>query len=576
MKTVQAASFTVSDIEKMRKETLTLLRAAEKESSYDEALQVRDAIRKYQDHLEVLFYKKMAPSISDKSIEKEFRSKTWAFHIEMALPLWPDKHIDKDMQYRRWQEKKSKWLASVKRKARVAWSAVTDLFLRGSDQKEIEDTFSDTNEMEGFRIVFKDKPTHDNIPVIQASLKIARERLEKVFPKALVRKPTLIFERQGLDKGGQYEFYERGVVLNLDQWNKYIKNPQKCAQIIVHELAHDIEHSFLSDADLTYWRAAVRGDYGWLKLSEIIEKWPDDMATKSLYRLGEHLVTKDPILALKIQTLVLYRGVDYRSKEQAQEDLKKEDKVFGVPNSPISPYADTKPSEAFCEAFSLYTVYGPRAVLPVVRMWLRTILPSANIVASFKEHVKAKYTICAEPTLTLWHGGNLEFAQENISHKGGRWEHGPGLYLTTHYDTARKYAKGSRKLYQIVIRKGTNITEVNIPIAVVKEFIDTYFVRARKKDVAERIDKRVKDNKINADTFLNITFNEQAIKNTDTDKLREFLVKQGVDYSIVDNAFGWSERMIVLFNMRNIVSKRIVPAKEKIETFDLPTEWGRK
>ena len=70
-----------------------------------------------------------------------------------------------------------------------------------------------------------------------------------------------------------------------------------------------------------------------------------------------------------------------------------------------------------------------------------------------------------------------------------------------------------------------------------------------------------------------ITFNEQAIRNTDTDKLREFLVKQGVDYSIVDNAFGWRERMVVLFNMRNIVSKKIVTPKEKIETFDLPTKF---
>jgi len=191
------------------------------------------------------------------------------------------------------------------------------------------------------------------------------------------------------------------------------------------------------------------------------------------------------------------------------------------------------------------------------------------------EKVKSKYElVIAEQTLTLWHGGNLELSQENVAHKGGRWEHGPGLYLTTHYDTARKYSKGSRKFYQVVIRKGINITEVNIPIADVREFMDTYFVRSRKKDVSERIDKQAKDNKINAGTFLNITFNEQAIKNTDTDKLRSFLVQQGVDYSIVDNAFGWRERMIVLFNMRNIVSKRIVPAKEKIETYDLPIDWG--
>jgi hypothetical protein len=188
--------------------------------------------------------------------------------------------------------------------------------------------------------------------------------------------------------------------------------------------------------------------------------------------------------------------------------------------------------------------------------------------------VRDKYLVVSEATLILWHGGNLEFGKENIAHKGGRWEHGPGLYLTTHYDTARKYAKGSRKLYRVVIRKGVNIRDVDIPMTAVQEFIDTYFIKARRKDTTSRIEKHVKDGKVNADTFLNITFNEQAIKNTDTDKLRSFLVQQGVDYSIVDNAFGWRERMIVLFNMKNIVSKQIVTPKEKIETYDLPTEFG--
>jgi hypothetical protein len=196
---------------------------------------------------------------------------------------------------------------------------------------------------------------------------------------------------------------------------------------------------------------------------------------------------------------------------------------------------------------------------------------------NFCTQIKSKYdvlVIAAGQMLTLWHGGNLEWDRESISHKGGRWEHGPGLYLTTHYDTARKYSKGSRKLYRVTIRKGTNIRDVEIPITSVNEFSDLYFIRSKKKEVLERINKRTENAKINADTFLNIVFNEQAIKNTNTDKLREFLVKQGVDYSIVDNAFGWRERMIVLFNMKNIISKKIVTPKEKIETFDLPTEFG--
>ena len=195
------------------------------------------------------------------------------------------------------------------------------------------------------------------------------------------------------------------------------------------------------------------------------------------------------------------------------------------------------------------------------------MLPKYRLLAALKK------VVFAESTLTLWHGGNLEYGQENVSHKGGRWEHGPGLYLTTHYDTARKYSKGSRKLYRVVVKKGTNIQDVNLPVSAVMDFAENYFIKSKRKEVVSRIEKRINNNTINADTFLNIVFNEQAIKNTDTDKLRIFLVKNGVDYSIVDNAFGWGERMIVLFNMKNIVSKTIVKPKDKLEVFDLSTEF---
>ena len=188
--------------------------------------------------------------------------------------------------------------------------------------------------------------------------------------------------------------------------------------------------------------------------------------------------------------------------------------------------------------------------------------------------VKAKYTVCAS-TLTLWHGGNLEIEKDAIMHKGGRWEHGPGLYLTTHYDTARKYAKGARKLYRVVIRRGTNLSDARIPVARAVDFVGTYVIGTKRKDVVSRIEKHAKASDIDADTFLNILINEDAVKSTYTDKLREFLVQNGIDYSIVDNAFGWHERMLVLFNMKNIVSKTRVLPKDKIETFDLPKEFTK-
>jgi hypothetical protein len=192
---------------------------------------------------------------------------------------------------------------------------------------------------------------------------------------------------------------------------------------------------------------------------------------------------------------------------------------------------------------------------------------------SLYEKVRSKYQIVAEKILTLWHGGNLEMGLDNVKHKGGRWEYGPGLYLTTHYDTAKKYAKGSRKLYRIVVRKGNDIKDVMIPISAIQEFSDKYFIRSKKKEVESRIQKYIKDDKVPADIFLNIVCNEQAIKNTTTDNLRSFLVEQDVDYGIVDNAFGWHETMLVLFDMKNIVNKQIITPKDKIEVYDLPTSF---
>lgn len=186
----------------------------------------------------------------------------------------------------------------------------------------------------------------------------------------------------------------------------------------------------------------------------------------------------------------------------------------------------------------------------------------------------AKYLVLSEETLTLWHGGDLETFQEAVSHKKGRWEFGPGLYLTTHYDTARKYSKGSRKLYKVVVKKGTDIREVDLQWSIIDEFISVWVIKKKLKEVTERLRKFRRNDKVNADIFVNVIVNEEAIKNVDTDKLRNFLVANGVDYSIQDSAFGWHERMLVLFNMKNIVSKTIVKPSDKIDEFDLPVDFN--
>ena len=60
-------------------------------------------------------------------------------------------------------------------------------------------------------------------------------------------------------------------------------------------------------------------------------------------------------------------------------------------------------------------------------------------------------------TRNFWHGGNLSEYSDIIAQKNGRYEFGSGLYLTTQYDVAKKYAKGSRKLYIVTVELGTDI-----------------------------------------------------------------------------------------------------------------------
>jgi hypothetical protein len=180
-----------------------------------------------------------------------------------------------------------------------------------------------------------------------------------------------------------------------------------------------------------------------------------------------------------------------------------------------------------------------------------------------------------EGTMSLWHGGNLEDAYDDtISHKKGRWEYGPGLYLTTQYDTASKFAKGSRKFYMITVKKGTDLKDVQLPMTVIQEFVNEYVIKNKRKDFMQATDRHVKDGKMNAEVFLNIIINHQSINSKDTNQLRNFFVRNGIDYSTVDNAYGWGERMIVLFNMKNMIGKVQVKPGDKIETYDLPKKFN--
>lgn len=166
------------------------------------------------------------------------------------------------------------------------------------------------------------------------------------------------------------------------------------------------------------------------------------------------------------------------------------------------------------------------------------------------------------PTMKFYHGGNLDLNVEYVPNKKGRYEYGVGLYLTTHLETAMKYAKGSRKLYEVKIKKGTKINDVNIPIESVIEFIKSNVIKSKQKEIVNRISKYIDNGKVNANRINVIILNEDGIKPNNMNSLREFLINNGVDYAIEYNTFGWGETMVILFNMKKIVEYKQINPKD--------------
>jgi hypothetical protein len=173
-------------------------------------------------------------------------------------------------------------------------------------------------------------------------------------------------------------------------------------------------------------------------------------------------------------------------------------------------------------------------------------------------------------TMNFWHGGNLDEYNEIISQKNGRYEYGPGLYLTTRWDTAKKYSKGSRKLYLITVENGNEISDVLLDRNMVNEFISDYIIKSKQKEIIKHLNDHTKDNVINASIFNNVVLNSKGLPSSRTNLLRSFLVENDIDYEMVNNPFGFSsERMLVLYNMKKIVNTIVVKPNYEIDTFNL-------
>lgn len=191
---------------------------------------------------------------------------------------------------------------------------------------------------------------------------------------------------------------------------------------------------------------------------------------------------------------------------------------------------------------------------------ISAVVPDASFLKIIKENKE-------NDTILLFHGGNLDNIKDfSNSASKSRYEYGSGLYLTTEYSIAQKYSKGNRKLYVVEINKGNDLNKVLISFENVKNFAINNVIKSKQKEFLDKIEKYTQEDKIKGNIVNNIIINGSYLSTTKLKELQIFFVENGADYLIVDNAFGWHETMIILFNLNKIKSIRYANKNE----FELP------
>lgn len=175
--------------------------------------------------------------------------------------------------------------------------------------------------------------------------------------------------------------------------------------------------------------------------------------------------------------------------------------------------------------------------------------------------------------LELWHGGNRwEGDPEIRPPKQGRYECGPGIYLTTSYQRARKYAKGGKIVTRVTLANNVRwLDDAKLPLGTLEAYVrETRGMRMREQILADlqRCAQRESAEALPVDRLLNLCINYDAIAGQQGVHLASWLAEQGIDASLHRPHAG--EDWVIVFNPKVIIRHRVVPGVTIHGDADLP------
>lgn len=176
--------------------------------------------------------------------------------------------------------------------------------------------------------------------------------------------------------------------------------------------------------------------------------------------------------------------------------------------------------------------------------------------------------------IRLWHGGKRweNPPQIRLAAKG-RAECGSGIYLTTHYMTASKYAKGGGAVFMVELDANTSwLGDTRWPLEKLKHFTTTLpRLRNRAAILADldRSGRRHPGEPIPVSYLVNLFVNHDVSHGESGRALTNWLAEEGVGASIEPQS--GDEEWIVVFDPRSILRvRRLLPAEDHLRYTDFP------
>lgn len=175
-----------------------------------------------------------------------------------------------------------------------------------------------------------------------------------------------------------------------------------------------------------------------------------------------------------------------------------------------------------------------------------------------------------QKSFALWHGGmRWDSAPEVQAPRGGRYECGPGIYLSTDYEDAYRYARGGKVTTLVTLTSELSLLENTLlPLDTVVDFVKGLARLKHRKEiltdlranVARKVDAHVGPAEVNAQVLVNLCVNYEAVAGKPGVALARWLAEQGID-AAWHSPHG-RKHWLVVFNPKVIKSYKVIRAAD--------------